>query len=262
MKIGRGYIPGDYWAICDRCGFEYRNSRLVTEEWTGLRVCRKCEDDEPVYPTQRPDDVAVPIPRPENDGTAYPNEGTSIVIGLNLFPDPNILPANDGLWSQGINSQIHAKTEYYSKKLDGINANITVTGLEAGEVYRLMASVWTYDNAAIRLNGVDTGIFEDPQHEAWYTDIVYFTPTATSIVLTFVGSPSRNWYDDIHVQKYTKIVTTLTPAEIIANKKVQDSLVDNTVEGNVIEFFAFYEDKDFNSLGFDVGIFTETDSDE
>lgn len=32
------YKPGDWNAICDRCGFKFKASELK-EEWTGLRVC-------------------------------------------------------------------------------------------------------------------------------------------------------------------------------------------------------------------------------
>lgn len=39
-----GYLPGDPWAICDRCGFKYRISQTRKEYKTGLRVCDKCYD--------------------------------------------------------------------------------------------------------------------------------------------------------------------------------------------------------------------------
>lgn len=32
------YKPGDWNAICDRCGFKFKASELKLE-WTGLRVC-------------------------------------------------------------------------------------------------------------------------------------------------------------------------------------------------------------------------------
>jgi len=32
------YIPGDYWAICDVCGFKYRSSELK-QRWDGNMVC-------------------------------------------------------------------------------------------------------------------------------------------------------------------------------------------------------------------------------
>lgn len=35
------YIPGQWNAICDRCGFQFKNIAL-REEWTGLRVCKGC----------------------------------------------------------------------------------------------------------------------------------------------------------------------------------------------------------------------------
>jgi len=34
-----GYIPGDHWATCQRCGFDRRHSDMA-KEWTGLIVCR------------------------------------------------------------------------------------------------------------------------------------------------------------------------------------------------------------------------------
>lgn len=34
------YIPGDWWVICERCGFRYRKSEM-RKEWTGLLVCAK-----------------------------------------------------------------------------------------------------------------------------------------------------------------------------------------------------------------------------
>jgi hypothetical protein len=42
-----GYIPGDPWAICDRCGFQVRMSQ-TKKTWDGLRVC--IPDWEPKHP--------------------------------------------------------------------------------------------------------------------------------------------------------------------------------------------------------------------
>jgi len=36
-----GYIPGDPWYQCDRCGFDYRQSE-IRKQWDGLMVCGKC----------------------------------------------------------------------------------------------------------------------------------------------------------------------------------------------------------------------------
>lgn len=36
-----GFKPGDYWAECELCGFEYRQSRLK-KQWDGLKVCERC----------------------------------------------------------------------------------------------------------------------------------------------------------------------------------------------------------------------------
>lgn len=34
------YIPGDYWMVCEVCGFEYRSSRM-RKRWDGANVCEK-----------------------------------------------------------------------------------------------------------------------------------------------------------------------------------------------------------------------------
>lgn len=61
-----GYIPGDFWRICDRCGFKTRSS-MTYRTWDGLYVCS--ED----FETRHPQDFVrgtkdlqnVPNPRPE-----------------------------------------------------------------------------------------------------------------------------------------------------------------------------------------------------
>ncbi len=40
LTSGGRYVPGDRWAECARCGFEYLRSKLVQEARTGLMVCR------------------------------------------------------------------------------------------------------------------------------------------------------------------------------------------------------------------------------
>lgn len=42
-----GFQPGNYWAVCDRCGFDYRIKDLKMT-WDGLLVCDK--DWEPRQP--------------------------------------------------------------------------------------------------------------------------------------------------------------------------------------------------------------------
>lgn len=36
-----GYIAGDHWVECMRCGLEYRRSNMKTE-WNGSIVCSPC----------------------------------------------------------------------------------------------------------------------------------------------------------------------------------------------------------------------------
>ena len=60
------YIRGDFWRICDVCGFKCRSSE-TSKRWDGLIVCR--EDFETRHPQDfvrgRLDRQNVPDPRPE-----------------------------------------------------------------------------------------------------------------------------------------------------------------------------------------------------
>lgn len=38
---GAGFVPGNRWVECDRCGFDYRKNQIKLE-WNGLAVCLKC----------------------------------------------------------------------------------------------------------------------------------------------------------------------------------------------------------------------------
>ena len=61
-----GYVAGDFWRICDACGFQKRASETF-KRWDGLMVC--AEDWEPRHPQDfvrgRTDRQTVPNPRPE-----------------------------------------------------------------------------------------------------------------------------------------------------------------------------------------------------
>lgn len=241
----RGYIPGDYWAVCDRCGFEYRNSRLVTEEWTGLRVCRKCVDPKPIYPTQEPDRVAVPIPRPENDTIA--NDADYQYYGPNLFPDPWIDPDNNSLWSAGTNSQQHVYAEYYSKKIDATTSEITVFGLEIDSTYKVSASIWSSANSSkVYFNGVETDLFDLIGTKQWISESELYSATSTELTITFDAGTETIYIDNIYVQLEESRV--LSSADIIANKA--PSTVNDGVIGTTINFFSFAGHDDFNSRGF------------
>lgn len=60
------YVSGQWNAVCDRCGFEYKSGQL-RQEWTGLMVCKGCwEPRHPQTMIQVPqDESAIPWSRPE-----------------------------------------------------------------------------------------------------------------------------------------------------------------------------------------------------
>lgn len=69
------YVKGGTKGICDRCGFEYPLSQL-RREWTGLMVCRDDYDRKPAEqrpPPVKPEGVAVPNARPDNQTDNTPN---------------------------------------------------------------------------------------------------------------------------------------------------------------------------------------------
>jgi len=85
-------------AICDRCGFEYKLSKL-REEWNGLKTCTSCF--EPKHPQLEPlphvmDSEALYKPRPSTDQGV--GEGFVVVIYSNIYEgnsmDPNIIGSN------------------------------------------------------------------------------------------------------------------------------------------------------------------------
>lgn len=73
------YVKGKVRAICDRCGLEYPMSQL-RREWTGLMVCRKDYDPKPAEQRPapvKPEGVAVPNARPDNQNDTTPNTTTA-----------------------------------------------------------------------------------------------------------------------------------------------------------------------------------------
>lgn len=79
------YRSGDFWRICDVCGFKHRASE-TSKRWDGLMVCAK--DWEPRHPQDyvrsKPDRMIVPMARPE-----APDQ---FVGGQTLTADDGITP--------------------------------------------------------------------------------------------------------------------------------------------------------------------------
>lgn len=74
------YKPGDWSAICDRCGFKFKASELKLD-WQGFRVCE--DDFEYRHPqdfiTSKTDKIYVPWVRLEsNDNTIVETIGTPL----------------------------------------------------------------------------------------------------------------------------------------------------------------------------------------
>jgi len=80
-SLNPGYIPGDYWMVCDVCGFDYRWSQM-RKRWDGAWVCAK--DWEPHNPQDfvkaRKEKIAVPVARPSQ--VDFTNSTTLAVAGV------------------------------------------------------------------------------------------------------------------------------------------------------------------------------------
>ena len=91
------YASGKYAiAICDRCGFRYKNTQL-RREWTGFRVCSECY--EPKEPQLEPlphvsDAQALRNPRPQSDFTS----GSGVVRTID--PNQMITTTGDSIGSE------------------------------------------------------------------------------------------------------------------------------------------------------------------
>jgi hypothetical protein len=60
------YIKGDYNAICDLCGLQFKGSELK-KMWNGLYACSDCWEERPAYETPNTPSKPrkLPFTRPE-----------------------------------------------------------------------------------------------------------------------------------------------------------------------------------------------------
>lgn len=85
------YIPGNAWAICDRCGQRIRRSEMLTE-WTGLKVDARCLDPRPPQmepPNVYPEGIPFLDARPPQDNPDRLQDDTalqSITGGMAVQP--------------------------------------------------------------------------------------------------------------------------------------------------------------------------------
>lgn len=77
------YKPGDYNAVCDRCGFRFKASEL-REDWQGLRVCEADYEERHIrdFIRAKIDKIYVPWTRPEpEDAEAVAAAGGAYING-------------------------------------------------------------------------------------------------------------------------------------------------------------------------------------
>jgi hypothetical protein len=75
-----GYEPGNYWAVCDRCGIDHRISEMK-ETWDGLLVCER--DWEPRHPQEFIRAVADKV-APDGDIRPPPAQDTFIEVSYSV----------------------------------------------------------------------------------------------------------------------------------------------------------------------------------
>lgn len=91
MPARNYYKPGDWNAICDRCGFKFKASELK-EEWTGLMVCP--EDFELRHPLDfvkgRADQISVPWVRMEPSTIPATALSTNEALGVSYLGETTL----------------------------------------------------------------------------------------------------------------------------------------------------------------------------
>ena len=146
-------------AICDRCGFKFKNNELMLE-WTGLRVCKDCWDP---YPPQlrvraKIDKQTVPWSRPDTEtknktqsevNDAYTYTGSTSTVNPDLTIGTVTASTVDLSWTAATPIPGATITVYKVKKYIGSHGNIIIdvtevdsstlsytdTGLDASTVY-------------------------------------------------------------------------------------------------------------------------------
>ena len=89
----KGWKPGRWSAICDRCGFRY-HSDAILKEWTGLMVCNPCHDSR--HPQDfirvRSEHVVPPWTRPEPIDIFLPDSFSDLYLDTDfLYLDSDAL---------------------------------------------------------------------------------------------------------------------------------------------------------------------------
>lgn len=135
-----GYIPGDHWNTCQRCGFDIRNSETL-QEWNGLKVCKQCW--EPRHPLDfvrtLPDDTqAKGLVTGDINRTDYITEQDNTSPTLTAGTDSELQTWNTALTAN--------RTITLVGSLDGQRFSIYRTAggaytLDVGGVYTIPASI-------------------------------------------------------------------------------------------------------------------------
>lgn len=148
------YVHGDWNAICDRCGFEFKASKL-REEWNGLMVCSQCW--EPRHPQDFlrgvPDDPSVPWTRPDTDADTSATD----VAGNSISTVNSITLLDDETYSYVYGTD-HPIVEYYTEVTGARTFGISNTGTEKNGnrviVYRTAGGAGTVTVNAIEGGGL------------------------------------------------------------------------------------------------------------
>lgn len=120
------FILGDPWAICDRCGGQWRRSQMLVE-WDNLRVCSECYDIRPptMYtPDVYPEGLPFPDARPPQDQPDRLQDTTSI-YALGITNGSMRLP-NGQLAGPGALSPREITIDPAPKTVDTIQDDITI----------------------------------------------------------------------------------------------------------------------------------------
>ena len=167
---------GMWNAICDRCGFKFKNIDLKVE-WNGLMTCKDCW--EPRHPLDFvrgiPDDSSVPWSRPDsNSDSSYTDVGGTARITDNTVDDVGDVDKTLTVAS------VHSIQDWNTELTADRTATLDATGAVDGDrftIYRTGGGAFDLIIGSLKTADIPSLTIVEFRNGAW--TLVSYTPLGT-----------------------------------------------------------------------------------